>query len=95
MRDFDHSRFDEPADQRIGIDLPNLADLMLVFVTGLIAALAAATGSFSERRLLDDIEMSRELPSLPSSADSSGDGLEPVGRVFEDVETGKLYVIQE
>ena len=95
MRDFNRSRFDEPADQSAGLDLPNLADLMLVFVTGLIAALAAATGRFSERRLLENSEMSRELPSLPSSADSNGDGLEPVGRVFEDVKTGMLYVIQE
>lgn len=95
MRDFNRSRFDEPADQTMGIDLPNLADLMLVFVTGLIAALAAATGSFSERVLLDSVELSRELPSLPPSAAADGSGLQPVGQVFEDAETGKLYVIQQ
>lgn len=95
MRDFNRSRFDEPTDQSTGLHLPNLADLMLVFVTGLIAALAAATGSFSERRLLDNAEMSREIPSLPTSANSNGEGLQPVGEVFEDTETGKLYVIQK
>ena len=95
MRDFDSSRFDESVDRSMGIDLPNLADLMLVFVTGLIAALAAATGSFSERRVLDSVEMSREIPSLPTSADSNGEGLQPIGQVFKDAETGKLYVIQQ
>ncbi|MEO0410540.1 MAG: hypothetical protein AAF221_01700 [Pseudomonadota bacterium] len=94
MRDYSRSRFDDASEQPAGPDLPNLADLMLVFVTGLIAALAASTGSFAERRPLEDMEMSRELPTLPSSANENGDGLEAVGQVFKDPETGKLYVIK-
>ncbi|MEM6682386.1 MAG: hypothetical protein AAF607_09095 [Pseudomonadota bacterium] len=94
MRDFSHSRFEDPAFGQTGPDLPNLADLMLVFVTGLIAALAASTGSFAEKQLLEDMQMSRELPSLPASADQSGEGLEAVGQVFKDPETGKLYVVK-
>ncbi|MEM9172667.1 MAG: hypothetical protein AAGA84_08180 [Pseudomonadota bacterium] len=94
MRDFNRSRFDQPSDQAMGLDLPNLADLMLVFVTGLIAALATATGSFSERQIIERTEMSREIAELPASAEANGEGLEPMGRVFKDPQTGKLYVIK-
>ncbi|MEM1434657.1 MAG: hypothetical protein AAGG11_11420 [Pseudomonadota bacterium] len=93
MRDLGRTRFDDGAQEN-GPDLPNLADLMLVFVTGLIAALAASSGSFADRQVLDDAELSRELPSLPASANAAGEGLEAVGQVFKDPKTGKLYVIK-
>lgn len=94
MRRLDRSRFDEPDEAHVGLNLPNLADLMLVFVTGLVAALAASTQTFAQRPLPDDLELSRELPSLPGAANAQGEGLEAIGRVFKDPETGKLYVIQ-
>ena len=94
MRDFSRSRFDESTESSAGLDLPNLADLMLVFVTGLIAALAASSGGFMERRALEDLELSRELPNLPASADASGEGLEALGQIFRDPATGKLYVVK-
>ncbi|MEM9667430.1 MAG: hypothetical protein AAF950_00765 [Pseudomonadota bacterium] len=89
MREFTGTRFDE--DQSIsGIgDLPNLADLMLVFAVGLIAALAAATNG---RAIPELVETGSELPELPGDATADGAGLEAVGRVFEDPETGKLYL---
>ncbi|MEM6707666.1 MAG: hypothetical protein AAF648_02660 [Pseudomonadota bacterium] len=94
MRDFSRSRFDDQLDAETGLELPNLADLMLVFVTGLIAALAASTGALVERRVIDEDQLGRELPSLPTSANETGDGLEAVGRVFKDPKTGKLYVVE-
>ncbi|MEM8768870.1 MAG: hypothetical protein AAGE43_15590, partial [Pseudomonadota bacterium] len=90
MRNFHETRFDDTAESSTGLDLPNLADLMLVFVTGLVAALAASSGALLERRALEDVELSRELPQLPAAADASGDGLEALGQVFRDPETGKL-----
>ncbi|MEM6914337.1 MAG: hypothetical protein AAF511_10210, partial [Pseudomonadota bacterium] len=85
MRDFTTTRFDnELAAGGIG-DLPNLADLMLVFAVGLIAALAAASNGVV---VPQEVDAGAELPQLPGDASSDGSGLEAVGRVFEDPETG-------
>ncbi|MEM7004958.1 MAG: hypothetical protein AAF498_03685 [Pseudomonadota bacterium] len=91
MRELSCKRFDEENSiSGIG-DLPNLADLMLVFAVGLIAALAAATNGGA---LPEPVEAGAELPELPGDATADGAGLEAVGRVFEDPETGKLYLIK-
>ncbi|MEM6773605.1 MAG: hypothetical protein AAF640_02050 [Pseudomonadota bacterium] len=91
MRDFTRTRFDEDGPAGGIGDLPNLADLMLVFAVGLIAALAASSGG---RVLPEAVEAGAELPQLPGNAEADGNGLEAVGRVFRDPETGKLYVIR-
>ncbi|MEM7740317.1 MAG: hypothetical protein AAF225_05905 [Pseudomonadota bacterium] len=91
MRDFTGTRFDEEADATNVSDLPNLADLMLVFAVGLIAALAAASNG---QAIPNPVEAGSELPELPGNAASDGSGLQAVGRVFEDPETGKLYLIK-
>ena len=85
MRDFRSKRLSDDAD--IGLSLPNLADLMLVFATALIAALAAASESAQTRREVETVE-SVETPA--DSAASDGAGLEAAGQVFRDPETGKL-----
>ncbi|MEM8493519.1 MAG: hypothetical protein AAF756_22090 [Pseudomonadota bacterium] len=91
MRDFTRTRFDEEsAGGGIG-ELPNLADLMLVFAVGLIAALATASGG---QAIPDVVEAGPELPELPNDANADGSGLEAIGRVYQDPETGKLYVIR-
>ena len=91
MRDFGRTRCDsESSSSGIG-ELPNLADLMLVFAVGLIAALAASSGG---RVVPEEVEAGSELPQLPGDAKADGSGLEAVGRGFKDPETGKLYVVR-
>ncbi|RMB00685.1 hypothetical protein [Eilatimonas milleporae] len=91
MRDFTRTRFDRDDGAGAIGDLPNLADLMLVFATGLIAALAASPNG---RTPVQEADLGRELPDLPTGAEAGGAGLEAVGRVFRDPETGKLYVVK-
>ena len=91
MRDLTRTRFDEEVSTGGIGDLPNLADLMLVFAVGLIAALAASSGG---QVVPEVVEAGAELPNLPGEASADGSGLEAVGRVFQDPETGKLYVIR-
>lgn len=91
MRDFTATRFDENARAGDIGDLPNLADLMLVFAVGLIAALATASNG---KAIPKPVEAGAELPALPGDAASDGAGLEAVGRVFEDPDTGKLYIVR-
>ncbi|MEM6794582.1 MAG: DUF2149 domain-containing protein [Acidobacteriota bacterium] len=93
-RRFDRSRFDDSEVDPLG-PLANLVDIMLVFACGLIAALALARGgaeSFFQQR--DVVEKGRELPTLPESlSGGAGEGMEPVGQVFRDPETGKLILV--
>lgn len=91
MRDFNRTRFDDDARPTEIGSLPNLMDLMLVFAVGLIAALASVSGSPAVRQ---NVEMGAEIPELPGAADASGDGLEAVGRVFRDPESGRLFLIK-
>ncbi|MEM6302427.1 MAG: hypothetical protein AAF749_11860 [Pseudomonadota bacterium] len=91
MRDFRSTRFDEEGHSAAIGDLPNLADLMLVFAVGLIAAMATASGG---KMIPEVVEAGEELPQLPGDAQADGSGLEAVGRVFQDPDTGKMYVIR-
>ncbi|HKJ77617.1 MAG TPA: hypothetical protein VKA64_10485 [Gammaproteobacteria bacterium] len=90
-----HGRFDEQDAEPLG-PLANLVDIMLVFACGLIAALAARSGALEQH--LDGgmaVEKGQELPQLPSQSGGSGPGLEPMGRVYRDPETGKLYLMDK
>lgn len=89
MRDYRSERF--PDDAEVGLSLPNLADLMLVFATGLIAALAAASDTSQVRQEVETME-NVEVPADVAAA--NGTGLESAGRAFRDPETGKLYIIK-
>lgn len=93
-RRFVPSRFENEAVDPLG-PLANLVDIMLVFACGLIAALALAQGGaerFFQRQ--EVVEKGREMPTLPDSlAGGAGEGMEPVGQVFRDPETGKLILV--
>lgn len=89
MRDFTSSRFPEEPDA--GPDLPNLADLMLVFATGLIAALAAASQHETAPR---PVEVTQDTSANTQGQVGDGQGLEAAGQVFRDPATGKLYLVK-
>ena len=93
MRDRFRSRFDAEAEPMAVMG--NLVDVMLVFACGLIAALLASSPEL--QRSLDpdvrDIRRGRELSRLPDAAQEGGTGMESVGRVYRDRDTGKLILI--
>lgn len=90
-RDWRRSRFDEPGDEPLG-PLSNLADIMLVFAVGLIAALVAFERT-PEQRGGEPVVEGRELPELPDGMGDAGSGYESVGQVYRDPETGKLIMV--
>ena len=93
MRDRFRSRFDAETDPMAVMG--NLVDVMLVFACGLIAALLARSPELQQalQPEVQDITQGRELPSLPDAAGEGGAGLESVGTVFRDPETGKLILV--
>lgn len=91
------SRFDEDDVDPLG-SMANLVDLMLVFACGLIAALVARTDllqQLQQQREPVAVERGRELPQLPPQLQGDGSGMESVGRVYRDPESGKLILIGE
>lgn len=102
-RQWQRSRFVQQDEEPLG-PLANLLDLMLVFACGLIAALISMsknvdahfesnTQSDKPQQTERIVEKGRELPSLPSQAQSAGAGYESVGEVYRDPKTGKLILI--
>lgn len=74
-----------------------LFDVFLVFCCGLMAALVMASGG-SARFLKppEEVKEGREIPELPESVrGAAGAGLQPLGQVFRDPATGKLYMVEE
>lgn len=89
------SRFDTDDGDPMG-PLANLADIMLVLAVGLMVALAAARGGFEQMRGGIEVEAARELPERPPGASQAGGtGMQSVGRVYRDPETGRLVWISE
>ena len=90
------SRFADGDDDPLG-PLANLVDVVLVFACGLIAALVAQTDLLEQLQARQQplpVERGRELSSLPDSLKGqSGEGLESVGQVYRDPQTGKLILI--
>ena len=98
-RRWSSSRFeDTPEDPQAS--LVNLVDIMLVFICGLIVALVSAqpvldmTSSGAERGK-QVVEPGRELAELPEGlrGQAAGAGMEPVGQVYRDPQTGKLILV--
>lgn len=93
MHDRFRSRFDDDADPMAVMG--NLVDVMLVFACGLIAALLSRSPAVSPAKLVREIEAGQELQDRPEDAVASGRGLESVGSVFRDPQTGKLILVDE
>lgn len=90
------SRFTAGDDDPLG-PLANLVDVVLVFACGLIAALVAQTDLLEQlqpQRQTVTVEQGRELPRLPDALEGKGgEGLQSVGQVYRDPQTGKLILI--
>ncbi|MGL6159405.1 DUF2149 domain-containing protein [Microbulbifer sp.] len=78
----------------------NIMDVMLVFALGLLIALIAQSRELRQHFQLEDkvdIRQGRELIEAPASIrkalDGNGEGMESLGRVYRDPETGKLILI--
>ena len=94
-RRFLHSRFDEQEAEPLG-PMANLVDIMLVFACGLIAALAARSGGLADYLQGNmEVKSGRELPQMPNQSGQPGSGFEPMGQVYRDPQTGKLYLMEQ
>ena len=91
------ARFDEtPEDPQAS--LVNLVDIMLVFICGLIVALVSAQPQFTTATPAGGeqvVEQGRELAEMPEGmrGQAAGAGMEPVGQVYRDPQTGKLILV--
>lgn len=95
MRDRFADRFGEAADPLAA--MASLVDVMLVFACSLIAALVA--GALVIAPGLDGgepVEKRREIADVPEglSQGGAGEGFWPVGRVYREPESGKLFLIE-
>lgn len=98
-RRWSSARFDEtPEDPQAS--LVNLVDIMLVFICGLIVALVSAQPVLNNAVSNAEggkqvVEPGRELAELPEGlrGQAAGAGMEPVGQVYRDPETGKLILV--
>lgn len=83
---------DDDSDPRSG--LMNLADLMLVFACGLMVALVA---HWNVDITVNQVEISDETIEIQDikdlSEEGAGNSYIDMGRVYEDKETGKMYII--
>jgi hypothetical protein len=102
-------RFRQPAEDPLG-GVANLADLMLVFATGLLVALVLAWDLAraldpslpAQLRLLDALRSAREVESLQRAGADAESALpegagryRSVGAVYQDTATGKMFVVEE
>ena len=106
-RRWTHSRFDDtPEDPQAS--LVNLVDIMLVFICGLIVALVSAeprlVAQADPSRAAPEaqsrtqvVQQGRELAEMPEGlrGKSAGAGMQPVGQVYRDPQTGKLILVGE
>lgn len=79
----------------------NIMDVMLVFALGLMLALVAQSKELRQHFSLEpnvEVESGRELVETPESLKkmmNQGDGMESLGQVYRDPETGKLILINK
>lgn len=90
------SRFELNEDSSVG-PLSNLVDIMLVFACGLITAVVADPGGITGERhpAREEVHATEELPDLPEGVREQGSGFEPMGNVYRDPETGRMYLIEQ
>lgn len=93
-------RFDDAEAEPLG-PLANLADIMLVFVCGLLVALVARGEDLAEQfdgggQPGEAVETGEPVGDVPRGEQQQGSsGYEPVGRVVRDPESGELILIEE
>lgn len=85
------SRFDT-GDEDPRASLVNLVDVMLVFACGLLAALTAG-GQASLKPV--EVERGREISAPERGARQPGDGMQALGQVYLDPQTGKMILIEQ
>lgn len=78
----------------------NIMDVMLVFALGLLVALIAQSQELRQHFRLEqpqELQQGRELVDTPESLrralEAGGEGMEPLGQVYRDPQTGKLILI--
>lgn len=87
---------DEDADPRVG--LVNLADVMLVFACGLMIALVSHWGvslSAVEGATAQDMDQVENVEDMIAKMQSGGGAYNERGTVYEDPETGTMYLLEE
>ena len=97
MADRFASRFDRESDGDPMSVMANLVDVMLVFACGLITALIVQSPQLMDSitPAKQEITQGRELPEVPETAGEGGSGMESVGTVYRDPQTGKLILVGE
>jgi hypothetical protein len=97
MADRFASRFDQESEGDPMSVMGNLVDVMLVFACGLIAALIVQSPQLIDalEPVQQEVKQGRELPEVPETAGEGGAGMESVGTVYRDPETGKLILVGE
>lgn len=95
-RSLTRNRFDREEPDPMG-PLASLTDVMLVFICGLLVALAARSEDLREVLTGREVmERGEELAEPPAAMRGDGGaGMEPVGRVYRDPETGRLIMVGE
>lgn len=96
------SRFAEENDNDPTSGLVNVMDVMLVFALGLLIALISQNQDMQEHFNISDaidVQQGKELIDLPRSIKNASEGkntqgLQSMGQVYQDPETGKLILIQ-
>ena len=93
---FRRRRAEEDEDPMSG--LGNLADCMLVLACGLMVALVTAWNiditQVTEVTETDDAQEISSLESITDDVESGGSAYIDMGRVYQDPETGKLYMVE-
>lgn len=89
-------RGEEDADPRVG--LVNLADVMLVFACGLMVAIVSRWNvNLADVERVNETEMQAvdNVQEMVEEMKSGTGGYDDRGRVYEDPETGQLYLLSE
>lgn len=98
-RPWESSRFDSQ-DQDPLAGFANIMDVMLVFALGLMVALLSQSDDlqshFNVKKTVD-IQQGKELleipPHIQQQLDGADSGMQSLGTVYKDPETGKLILI--
>lgn len=78
--------------------LANLSDCMLVLACGLMVALVVAwnidINDVKEMSMVDQVHEVSEMESIEQDINSGGSSYIDLGRIYQDPETGKYYMVE-